>query len=193
MPPRTFSLTAMILTGCSSMNVEDFAEATPRLVLEDYFAGETHAWGLFEDRFGTVRRQFSVTIDGHWDGHVLVLDEHFAYADGEADRRVWRITKIDENTYHGRADDVVGIAVGKTFGNALNWRYDMDLKVRGRTLRVRFDDWMFLQPGDILINRARVSKLGLTVGEVTLFFAKQTIRNPGLVNADWRDAAIARQ
>lgn len=175
------------------MNVEDFAEANPRLILEDYFAGETHAWGLFEDRFRTVRRQFSVTIDGQWDGHVLVLDEHFSYADGETDRRVWRITRIDEHTYHGRADDVVGIAVGRTFGNALNWQYDMDLKVGDRTWRVRFDDWMFLQPGGILINRARVSKLGLMVGEVTLFFAKPATRNPGFAHADPREAAIARR
>jgi len=38
---------------------------------------------------------------------------------------------------------------------------------------VHFDDWMFLQPDGVLLNRARVSKFGFTVGEVTLAFYKE--------------------
>ena len=154
------------------MKPQDFAETEPRLVVEEYFAGQTRAWGLFEDRFGDLRRQFVVDIEGRWDGRELVLDEHFTYADGEPDPRVWRIVKKDDHTYEGRADDVLGTATGVAYGNALNWRYDMDLKVGDNTWRVRFDDWMFLQPDGVLINRARVSKFGLEIGEVTLVFRK---------------------
>jgi len=48
----------------------------------------------------------------------------------------------------------------------------MDLPIAGSTLRVRFDDWMFLQTPDVLINRARVSKLGIEIGSVTLIFVR---------------------
>ena len=41
----------------------------------------------------------------------------------------------------------------------LNWRYDMDLKV-GEGTSVHFNDWMFLQEDGVLVNRARVTKLG---------------------------------
>lgn len=167
------SAAILLLTGCNAMKPEDFAERSPRLVVEDYFTGQTRAWGIFEDRFGNVRSEFVVDIEGQWDGQALVLDEHFLYADGKTERRVWRINRIDANTYEGRADDVVGTATGRTFGNALNWRYTLDLKVGERTWRVDFDDWMFLQPHGALINRARVSKWGLGVGEVTLFFQKR--------------------
>jgi hypothetical protein len=71
-----------------------------------------------------------------------------------------------------RAADLVGEACGQAAGNALNWRYKLDLPVGGSTWRVAFDDWMFLQDGGVMINRARVSKWGLELGEVTLFFAK---------------------
>ena len=165
-------LIPVLLTGCSGMDIRDFEDASPRLVLEDYFAGKTRAWGIFEDRFGKLRRQFTVDIDGKWNGKTLVLDEHFVYRDGEKDRRVWTIEKIDENRYQGRADDVIGVAIGDASGNALNWRYDMDLKVGDSTLRVHFDDWMFLQADDVLVNRARVSKWGVELGQVTLFFSK---------------------
>lgn len=162
----------VLVTGCGSMKPEDFAGTEPRLTLEEYFLGHTRAWGLFEDRFGDLRAQFVVDIDGTWDGRDLVLDEHFTYADGRTDRRVWRITRIDEHTYEGTAADVIGTASGRTFGNALNWRYNMDLKVGERSIRVHFDDWMFLQPDGVLLNRARVRKWRVEIGEVTLVFRK---------------------
>ncbi len=167
----------VVLTGCGGMDIKKFEAATPQLVLEEYFAGKTRAWGIFEDRFGTLRRQFTVDIVGRWDGRTLVLDERFVYRDGERDRRVWTIEKVGPNRYQGRADDVIGVATGEAKGNALSWRYNMDLKVGDSTLRVHFDDWMFLQPDNVLINRARVSKWGVELGQVTLFFSKSTLKS----------------
>jgi hypothetical protein len=160
------------------MKTEDFSGQEPELVLEEYFAGKSRAWGIFEDRFGNLRRQFVVEIDGSWDGRELVLDEKFAYSDGETDRRVWRIQKRGPHGYEGRADDVIGTAVGDARGNALNWRYSMDLKVGDGSWRVTFDDWMFLQRDGVLINRARVSKWGITIGEATIFFVKEGMAEP---------------
>lgn len=165
-------LALVVVTGCSSMDVRDFADGQPRLVLEEYFVGQTRAWGLFEDRSGTLLRQFVVDIEGTWDGEELVLDEHFTYADGEKERRVWRIVRTSEHSYEGRASDIVGVAKGLAYGNAVHWRYDLDLKVDGDAWRVHFDDWMFLQPGGVLMNRSRVSKWGFDIGEVTLVFQR---------------------
>lgn len=162
----------LLVTGCTAMKPADFAHSPQTLVLEEYFAGDTRAWGLFEDRFGRVRRQFTVDIAGDWDGERLVLDEFFRYDDGETDRRTWTIRKDADGRYRGTAGDVVGTATGDAAGNALNWSYVMDLKVGDGTLRVSFDDWMFLQPGKVVINRARVSKWGIELGQVTLFFMK---------------------
>lgn len=167
-----FATLLLAVGACSSMKPKDFANEQPSLVLEEYFAGKTKAWGIFEDRFGDVRAQFVVDINGSWDGRELTLVEDFLYRDGRTDQRTWVIRRIDAHTYEGRAADVIGRATGVAFGNALNWRYTMDLKLGDRTLRVQFDDWMFLQPNNVLINRARVSKWGVTIGEVTLFFAK---------------------
>jgi len=146
--------------GCSDMAPEDFAGREPRLALEDYFEGHTRAWGIFEDRFEHLRRQFVVDINGHWDGTKLELAEDFHYSDGETARRVWRITKTGEHDYEGRAADVIGVAQGKAYGNALNWRYALDLKVGTDTWRVRFNDWLFLQPGGVLPQSSVCDALG---------------------------------
>jgi len=169
----TYVIACVVTLGaCQSMDINDFEGTEPRLVLEEYFAGESRAWGIFEDRFGNLRREFRVDILGTWDGTTLTLEEDFVYADGETDRRVWRIEKRGENGYVGRADDVLGVAEGEVRGKALNWSYDMLLNIGGSDVKVRFDDWMFLQADGVLINRATVSKFGIELGQVTLFFQR---------------------
>jgi len=163
----------LFLGACSSMKIEEFDGRQPTLSLESYFQGTTWAWGIFEDRFGNLKRSFQVTIDGHMENGRLILDERFLYDDGERDQRIWTITPLGNGAYRGRADDIVGEASGKTAGNALNWQYRMDLPVGDSRWRVRFNDWMFLQPGNVLINKAVVSKWGIHLGTVTLFFSKQ--------------------
>lgn len=172
---RSFTALVMvlILTGCGSMKPQDFAQKEPRFDVFEYFEGNSRAWGIFEDRFGKLRRQFTVDITGTIDDGVLTLEEDFLYDDGEQDRRVWIIRKTGEHSLSGEADDIIGTAAGVQYGNALNWSYEMDLKVGDGSWRVSFDDWMFLQGDGVLVNRARVRKWGFEIGEVTLFFTKQ--------------------
>jgi len=171
--PWLLVLAAALVAGCGSMKAEDYAGTTPRLVLEEYFLGQVRAWGIFQDRSGKLRRQFTVDIDGRMEGDELVLTEDFVYADGERSQRIWRIHRIDEHRYEGRADDVEGVATGLAYGQALNWRYDLNLRVGEDTYRVHFDDWMFLHEDGVLVNRAAMSKLGIHLGDVTLFFQRQ--------------------
>ena len=60
-----FLLSLLILSGCSKMKIEDFKNTTPEFPLEEYFDGNLEAWGIFEDRFGNLRRQFRVEINGY--------------------------------------------------------------------------------------------------------------------------------
>ncbi len=183
-----YAAVAVFLAGCTSMKAEDFADREPRLLIEDYFAGKTQAWGIFQDRFGTLRRQFEVDIEGTWDGETLTLVEDFLYDDGETEQRIWRIKKSGAHTYAGLAEGVIDQAEGVAYGNALNWRYRFALKVGDSTWNVQFDDWLFLQDDRVLINRAVVTKLGLLIGEVTLMFQKPTQAE---VQADVRSPASA--
>jgi hypothetical protein len=163
------------LSACAGNRIDSFATSPqPKLNLESYFAGKrVNAYGIFEDRFGKLRREFKVVIDGRMEGDTLILDERFDYADGEKQRRIWRLRKTGADTYEGRADDVAGVATGKVSGNAFNFKYKIDLKVGDSTWRVTFDDWMFLQPDGVILNRAYVSRWGVQVGSVTLAFVPE--------------------
>ncbi|MBR9885737.1 MAG: DUF3833 domain-containing protein [Oceanospirillales bacterium] len=140
------------------------------LKLEAFFDGKVYAWGLFEARFGQLKREFQVEIDGRWDGSTLRLEEQFLYQDGARDRRVWTIRPQEDGRYVGHAADLTAEAEGVATGSRLNWRYRMRLQTGHGAIVVRFEDDFFLRPGEVMINRARVSKWGIRLGEVTLFF-----------------------
>ena len=157
------------------MKLEDYKDKKPILKLEEYFNGKTIARGVFEDRFGNIKKSFKVVIDGSCDGKYLILKEDFIYDDGTKDYREWKLTKDQNNPNHssGYADGVIGTASGSVSGNAFNWKYGFKLKVGNSTLNVKFDDWMFLQQDGYLINIAKVKKFGITLGRVILFFEKK--------------------
>ena len=137
---------------------------------ERYFARRLDAYGVFVDRFGTIRRQFEVTVEGQRTDTGFVLEEAFLYDNGETEDRRWDVTALGDGRYEGRCADVVGVARGVCAGNMLSWRYTFRLAMYGRKVTVRFDDVMVLQGGDILVNRATVSKAGIRLGEVLLSF-----------------------
>ena len=142
----------------------------PSFEPERYFARRLDAYGVFVDRFGTIRRQFEVAVTGRRTDTGFVLDESFLYDDGETEERRWDVTALGNGRYEGQCADVVGVARGVCTANMLSWRYSFRLAMFGRKVTVRFDDVMVLQDGDILVNRARVSKAGFRLGEVLLSF-----------------------
>ena len=162
-----------LLGGCASPQVSDYASEKPALDLREYFNGTVDAWGVFTDRSGKVVKRFTVVMQCTWQGDQGVLDEDFTYSDGTKQRRVWRITRMADGRYTGRADDVVGEALGQARGNALRWQYTLALPVDGRVWEVQFDDWMYLMTDRVMLNKAVMSKFGITLGEVTLSFTKR--------------------
>lgn len=166
------AIAALLLAGCSGIDPQTYAREQPALDLFRYFDGQVQAWGQFSDRSGQVVKRFTVAIRGTVAGDTLTLDEQFSYSDGSNSRRVWTIERTAPGRYQGRADDVVGLAQGVTAGNALQWRYVLALPVDGRVWEVDFDDWMYLQPDGVMLNKSVMTKFGLRLGEVLLAFRK---------------------
>ena len=161
------------LTACASKGVEQYRAEQPALDLKTYLNGTLDAWGLFQGRGGEVQKRFHVVIDARWTGDTGVLDEHFSWSDGTTSRRVWTLTKQADGTFRGKADDVIGEAIGEVAGNALRWRYVLALPVDDKVYNVDFDDWMFLMDDKVMLNRSYMSKWGFDLGEVTLTFVKR--------------------
>jgi hypothetical protein len=170
---------ALALAACTGKpGPEDALLSDRQLNLEEFFADTVVAHGQFQDVFGTVRRRFEVTIRGSWDGERLRLIEDFVYEDGATERRVWSLTKTGPDTWTGTAPGVSGVATGIERGDTFNWRYTIDLPVPAadgtvETVRVSFDDWMWLLTETRVLNRAYMKRYGIDVGEVIITFEKR--------------------
>ena len=162
------------LMGCASPKVSDYANEKPTLDLPTYFNGVVDAWGIFTDRNGKVVKRFTVEMHCHWKDGKGVLDEDFVYSDGTQEKRVWQLTDMGNGQYEGTAGDVVGTATGQVKGNAFNWQYTLALPVDGSVLNVQMDDWMYLMNDRVMLNKARMTKLGVHLGDVTLSFTRRS-------------------
>lgn len=163
----------MVLSGCTSPSLSHYDNTKPELDIKEYFDGPIQAWGIVQDWRGNVTRKFDIEMVGSWEGDTGKLEEDFVYDDGKTQRRVWTIKKLSDNTYEGTASDIKGKADGKTNGNAVQWKYQMNLEVDGKTYLVTFDDWMFLMKDEVLINRSYLKKFGITVAELTIVMKKK--------------------
>ncbi|MEM9783852.1 MAG: DUF3833 family protein, partial [Pseudomonadota bacterium] len=70
------AVAAATLAACSATpELDDQIGAEPELEMERFFVGPLTAHGIFQDRFGDLRRSFVVDAFGSWDGEVLTLEE----------------------------------------------------------------------------------------------------------------------
>ena len=165
---------ALALVACAGRpDLEDYAGAAPPFAPELFFDGDLMAWGVFQDRFGAVRRSFFVEIDGDWDGETLTLDERFTYEDGATERRVWRLRKTGPDSWAGTAEGVVGEATGAVRGDAFTWSYTIDLATPDGPLRVAIEDWIWRIDERVALNRAYVERFGVTIGELIIAFRRE--------------------
>ena len=161
-------LLASLLGACASPPAAPVAASAPPLVLEAFFPGRTEGDGVFTNSWTGSERRFHVVIDGAWDGRTLTLIEDFAYADGEKDRKTWRLTRTGPGVFDGTREDVVGKARAWTDGNVVRLEYKVE--IGGWT--VDFSDVLALNDDSSLVNRAIVGKWGLRVGRVELFLRR---------------------
>lgn len=164
--------TILLLTGCSSVDVNEYQGTEPQLNLKTFFDGKLKVYGMVQDFSGKMTRRFTADIDASWQGDTGVLDEVFYFDDGEQQTRIWTLNYLGNGEYTGTAGDVIGTAKGTTVGSVFRWQYELTIPYDGDTMNVKLDDWLYLITEDRLINRTSINKFGLEVGEITLIIEK---------------------
>jgi hypothetical protein len=181
-PPRLRSLAASILAavplliaGCSGgLKPESFAGAEPRFDPYQFFDGPTRSWGMIESRSGQPKSRFRTEMMGRREGAEMVVTQDFTFEDGHKQQRVWHIHRIDDHHYDATANDGIGVSHGLAYGNTFHWEYTIGRPGHPLT-HLRYKLWMYLQAdGETMINRVRITKLGVTLAETTEHFHRGT-------------------
>ncbi len=166
-------LGVLMLSCCANNKVDFYKDNSPKLDIKEFFNGKVKAWGIVQDWSGKVVNKFDVDMVGEWNGDVGTLNEDFVFYNGKTQHRTWTLKKLPDGKVEGKAGDIIGLADGKTSGDALNFHYTMDIEVDGKTYRVKLDDWMWAMNDGVIINRSYIKKFGFTVAELTIFMQKQ--------------------
>ena len=171
---RTSTALAVVagLAGCAPQTLEDHAGRTPVLDLRDYLNGTLTATGIYFDAAGRADLGFVVAMEGTWEGNTGRLTERFTYDDGRTDERVWTIRFASEGHFTATAHDVVGEAEGRQLGNAARMNYSLVIPRGEGEITLSMEDWLYLQRDGTLINRTKMRKFGLPVGELIVTFRK---------------------
>lgn len=140
--------------------------------LTTFLDGKVAAWGIFEDRFGRVRRKFRAELEGRWIAGSFSVNEVFVYDDGGHEQRTWTVEPGAPGHFTARAGDCLGIAHGVAMPDRSLMRYKFRLKIKERLIAVDFDDRLYRVDDFRAINRAYVSKWGVCVGSATIFFQR---------------------
>lgn len=143
-----------------------------RFELTSFLEGRTLAWGVFEDRFGKLRRRFSVEMNGRWNDDIFELEEVFTYDDGTIENRTWRVSPAGRGCFRATCADCVGAAHGECDTDTIRMSYKFRLKLDARVVTVDFDDRIYRMGEGIAVNRATMSKWGVRLGEISLFFRR---------------------
>lgn len=179
--------TVFTLAGCMSTvspgpDPAVYANETPKLDFFDYFTGRVDGWGYITDLKGKVTARFRVVMDGTRyvevddfgdQEHHLRINEKFIFTGGRIKERYWDVVKHHDNLYTASAPDVPGGAAGEAFGNAIRWRYRMKMPAKYGETEVGMIDWMWKIDKSTVAGKIKMTKMGVRVGEMNLFFRKE--------------------
>ncbi len=169
-------LMAFIISGCSTMEIEDFSDAKPEFIPQEYFNSKMTAYGIVKDSSGKIIRSFKGDLYGSVDkSGIITLDEYFVYNDGEKQRRTWTLTPTkDAKKYIGTAGDIVGEAQMVANGNTVMIDYTMRVPYGDDTIDINVRDWLHLQEDGVIINHSKMKKFGIEVGELVITIIKES-------------------
>ena len=158
-------LAALCLAGCLPVrSVETFADRSPEMRPETFFAGSLHSWGVLETRSGAPSATFQVESHGEPqpDGSFR-LDQIISF-DGKASRtRSWSLRRASAHGYTAILTDASGPVRGEAYGNLFHLTYLTKSPAGGS-----MEQWLFLQPdGRTVLNEATVRVAGLVVARLS--------------------------
>ena len=166
-------LTTILLTGCSSMKIEDFDNTKPEFIPQDYFKGKLRAYGLVKDRSGNITRTFKGEMIGSWDENgVGKLEEFFVYNNGEKLERTWILKPTSDKKFVATADDIVGPSAMIANGSTVMLDYVMRIPYNDSTIDISVKDWLHLVDDGVIVNHSKMKKFGFVVGELVITIIK---------------------
>jgi hypothetical protein len=165
---RAAPLAALVLAACVPGAEPERTARGPELRPEAFFDGVTSSTGVLRTLGGGEKR---LAVDGigraEADGSFS-LQQTIRWADGDVDRRTWRMRRLGGGRYEATVEGVRGIARGELEGDTFRLRYVLDSGPG-----VAMEHWMTLQPGGTRLRNVAVGRVfGVPVARLDETFTR---------------------
>lgn len=163
------TLVAVSLSGCSEpMAIEKFAGTGPTFDPIVFWTGHTVSRGVLENRSGEPTEVIRTECVGEAEGSDgLHMMQTLTMGDGSMQHRDWHMRRTGAGRYEATANDIVGTVSGVASGPAFHWTWTLATRPGNSLFNVRMDQWMLLMDDGAMVNRTIISKLGVTLAQVT--------------------------
>lgn len=165
---------ALLASGCSKpAKLSVFAGTQPVFDPVSFWTGHTHSWGVVETPGGapseTVQTDCTGTPDRQGGLHMV---QTLTEGDGTIRHRDWHLKRVSPGHYEATANDMDGVAQGEAAGRVFHWRWIWKTAPGNPLRNVVMSQWMYAMPDGTLMNRTTITKLGMTVAQVSEIFTK---------------------
>jgi hypothetical protein len=174
-PPVFMALmAALLVAGCSKpMKVQQFKATTPAFDPLTFWTGHTHSWGVIENRAGAPTEIVQTDCQGNAEGpNALHMRQTLTESDGTITHRDWHLRRTAPGHFEATANDMVGTAHGDAAGRAFHWDWVWAAGGSNPLKHVTMHQWMYLMPDGTMMNRTVVTKLGVTLAQVSEQFSR---------------------
>ncbi len=170
MPARWLALAALgILAACAPRH---FATAGPDFDPLAFFSGHERSWGVIENRGGGPTDIVTTDCNGTPDGQGgLNMVQFLTIGHDAPTRRDWHMRRTGPNTYEATATGMVGTAHGTAQGRVFHWTWVLAASPGNGLANVSMHQWMYRMDDGSVVNRTTITKLGVTLAQVTERFA----------------------
>jgi hypothetical protein len=168
-PVHLLLLVPVALSACGNpIPVKHFAGTAPAFDPIVFWSGHHRSWGVLENRSGGPTDTVVTDCVGTPapDG-TLHMVQTLTLGDGTASHRDWHLRRTGPASFVATANDMAGEAVGEAAGRVFHWSWTLELSPGNPLKNVTMDQWMYLMDGGSMMNRTTISKLGITVAEVS--------------------------
>ena len=163
----------LMLFGCGGVDPSVYENKKPEITVKDFFGSTVYGYGIFQSRSGEVKDRYYGYLIPTWNGNEGTFVEKQWNEEGKLFlHQTWHIKVSDDGkSFTATADQIDGVLKGQSNGYALRMQYTLKVpRDNGKEVNIDADDWTYLQPNGLGINKIALSKFGFHVGDISYTF-----------------------
>lgn len=171
------SFSMFFLANCSGNKISYYKDKTPKMDFKSFFNGNLVARGVYFGFGDKAESRFIMNSKGTLNGNKLDLLQDITYLDRNNEHKKFNAYAIFDDKYPAsfvyKDEMMVGDGIYEQQGNAVHVKYDLKVEREDKsTIIVHCDDWMYMIDETHAINKIKVTKFGIHVGDIVMSIEK---------------------